>query len=352
MDELPPDKRRNILDSRRRSNAQSPEINRRIDALFATTAYKLYYMKFHNMSPDKHRDIFYGLPYEAIPGPAGISSNLKELCHNREAVRVWIRTVVGRIDPEHCRQVASKWLPPSTYTIPDTYFIYDGNGDAFAKFGSVVFDLFGLVMLQRHPDTRFNKLEQAGKNTIERVLSHEYHHVFSERYLYPSGRSFATWQARRKDAIIRSIVNEGVAMRCDGRREMQRAVMEDTATVVFWIDELEKIFTALDDGSMDETSFQAWFRDSFHDTAVARLRDYLSRAYGANELDALLEEHIVSRPSMIYTLGWWMVSRIAAAPEGRDVVISLLSNPHRIFEEYNATVSANPDELSFNLSLP
>ena len=31
---------------------------------------------------------------------------------------------------------------------------------------------------------------------IERVLSHEYHHVYSNPLLYPQGRSRATWQAR------------------------------------------------------------------------------------------------------------------------------------------------------------
>lgn len=341
-----------ILETKRRENAEDPEINRRIDALFETAAYKLYYMKFKNMTAEKHREIFYALPYEAIPAPAGIADVLQELCYHRDAVREWTATVVATIDPERCRRVALGWLPDGDYKIPNTYFIYDGNGDAFALWGSVVFDLFGLVMLHRPAATRFDDLEGTGKDEIERVLSHEYHHVFSDPYVYPSGRSYSSWQQRQKDNIVRSIVSEGIAMQCGGRRELPRAVMEDTATVAFWINELETAFRALDDGTMSEQAFQKWYADSYHETAVKRLRDYLVRIYGKDEADARLDQDLASRPSLVYTLGWWMIGRIAATPQGKEVIIRLLSDPHGVFEQYNASLPTGQEALQINVSLP
>jgi len=349
---LPKADRAAILETKRRENAEDLRINSRIDALLETTAYKLYYMKFRNMTPQQHRDIFYALPYTALPGPAGISENLQALCHNRDVVREWIGGVVATIDPEQCRRVALEWLPEGDYKIPNTYFIYDGNGDAFVKLGSVVFDLFGLVMLQKPAATRFDNLEDTSNDAIERVLSHEYHHVFSSRYLYPSGRSYSNWKRERKDAIVRSIVNEGVAMQCGGRRELQRAVMEDTATVLFWVGELETTFEALDNGLLSEESFQRWYSDSFHKTAVERLRNYLARAYGEDEADERLELELTSRPSMIYTLGWWMIGRIAATPHGKDTVIGLLSDPSAVFDEYNATLQNGQETLRIDVSVP
>lgn len=341
-----------FFDANLQANLVDPEIGRAIDALLATTAYKLYYLKFGNMTPEKHRKMLCDLPYRALPGVAAISSNLKELCEHTAAVRKWVEGVAAGIDPERCRNVAEAWLPEGNYRIPNTYFIYDGNGDAFTAFGSVVFDLFSLIIRDRPVATRFEDLGDTGVEEIERVLAHEYHHIFADRFLYPKDRSFSSWQDRDKDRIVRRIVYEGVAMRCDGRRESQRAVMEDTATVVSWIEELERVFAGLDDGSVSEQGFEKWLGDSYYTAAGERLRDYLVRKYGDEEADIRLARDYGSRPSMIYTLGWWTISRIAASPDGKEAVIGLLSRPYRLFDLYNQTVQEGSEALHIDVSLP
>ena len=341
-----------VLDAVMAEPADSALVDARVDDLVSTTAYQLYYMKFRNMTPDQHRAIFHALPEEAPPGVAGISSNLQELCWHRQEMRAWVEKVVATIDPGSCRATAEQWLPPGEYKIPSTYFIYDGNGDAFASFGSVVFDLFGLVMLKRPPETRFENLGSSGKESIEHVLAHEYHHVFARPYLYGNRPTLTAWQDQAKDRLLRSIVSEGVAMRCDGRPEMTRTAMEDPVVVAFWISELESVFAELDAGTLSQEQLQEWERNSYQDTAFGLLRDHLIRQHGAEEGEALYLQNPTARPSFVYTLGWWMISKIAEQPGGQAVTVALLSDPYAVVEHYNAAMDSAPEALRVSVVLP
>jgi hypothetical protein len=245
---------------------------------------------------------------------------------------------VRKVDVARCRDIAVQWLPEGDYGIPTTHFIYDGNGDAFVLFGSVCYDLFSLVVGKRPRETRFNNLSAVGIETIERVMGHEYHHVFAAPYLYPPGRSHATWQEKWKDRIIRQIVSEGVAMRCDVEAGMRRDAMEDTATVAYWIGELNAKLAALDDGTIAEDELQKWYGATFQETARVLLKSYLERRYPDEDPAGKLQEHATARPTFVYTLGWWMVSRILESDAGKEKVIRLLSQPDELFETYNASL--------------
>ena len=179
---------------------------------------------------------------------------------------------------------------------------------------------------------------------VERVLGHEFHHVFAARYLYPGGRAFDTWQETWKDRIIRQIVSEGVAMQCDVREGMRKAVI--------WIAELNREFAALDDGTITPEDAQKWYVATFHDTARGLLRDYLSREYPDENTDEKLRENITSRPSLVYTLGWWMISRILQTENGKEAVIGLLSQPYDVFPLYNSTLSADQTALRADVRTP
>jgi hypothetical protein len=341
-----------VLDAVVAEPNDSTLVDARVDTLVATTAYRLYYSKFSNMSPRQHRKIFHALPENALPGVADISSNLQELCGQRDEVRTWVDEVIARIDPQRCCAIAEQWLPPGEYRVPPTYFIYDGNGDAFTYFGNVVFDLFGLVMRHRPSATRFENLGSSGRESIERVLAHEYHHVFAASSLYGRRPSFERWQDGAKDRLIRSIVSEGVAMRCDGRPVMTRTVMEDPVVVAYWIGELERVFAALDAGTISEEELQEWERRSYHDTALGLLRDHLVRQQGPETGESLYRQNPTARPSLVYTLGWWMIAKIADQPGGQALTVELLSDPYAVIERYNAVMNEVPETLRLDVKLP
>jgi len=332
------------LDEKTAENAADAEIARRLDALYATPAYKMYFLQFRNVTPEVHRAVLLALPYSAGPSPAGISHNLQELCFHRDEVRRWAEGVVLQIDLDHCRDLAEEWLPSGDYRIPAVRFLYDGNGDAFALWGSVCFDLYSLVLGERPREARFDDLADVGVERVERVLAHEFHHTFA-RTLRKPGPAADGWVQATKYHLGARIVSEGVAMRCDVTAGMRRDAMEDTATVEWWIAALKEKFAALDAGTLSEDEWESWLGTTYHSLARERLRDFLSRTHPDSDVGVLLEQNVTARPSLVYTLGWWMISRILEEPGGRDRVLALLAEPRHVFEWYNDTVGEGPDEL-------
>lgn len=344
IERLTPDERRAALDAKAAGNAADPEIGRLIDGLHATPAYVMYFLQFRYTSRDTHRRVLLALPYEAISSPAGISHTFKELCLHRDEVRAWVNDVVGRIDVDACRRGAMEWLPAGDYPTPVVRFIYDGNGDAFAQFGGVCFDLFSLIIRRRPVAGRFDDLDGVGVDKIEKVLAHEFHHVFAGP-LRTRGPEPDDWRAREVQYVAQRIVSEGVAMRCDLGPGVRRDVMEDTVTVAFWIDQLNEKLAAMAAGAISEEDMQAWHSGSYGAPARERLRDFFARTRPGDDADALVARHAASRPSMVYTLGWWMISRILDQPDGRARVIDLLSEPGRVFAVYNEAMGAAPETL-------
>jgi hypothetical protein len=327
-----------------RQNAADPTINEKIDALVTSQPYTLYYLKFRNVTKDIHREVLCALPYRAISSPAGIADHFKELCDHRDVVRQWI-TMVEKVDGNRCRDGAREWLPPADYAIPSTYFIFDGNGDAFALMGSVVFDIYSVVLAKRPAKGRYDNLETVTVERIERVLAHEFQHVFAGPYLYPSGRQYPTWQADWKDRFIRQFVSEGVAMRCSVDDGLRKTLMEDSVVVSYWIGQLNEKLAALDDGTITEDELSRWYSATYHETARELLKVYLMARYSHEVIGEKLEVHAAARPSFVYTLGWWMISRILEDGAGKDAVIGLLSDPQDLFDLYNEAVSARYPEL-------
>jgi hypothetical protein len=330
--------RRVALEAKVAANASDDEINRLIDVLYATDAYRMYFIQFRNVSPEVHRRILLALPYQTISSPADISHKLRELWFNRGALRAWVDGAFREVDLGKCRDEAARWLPPGRYEAPPVYFVYDGNGGAFVRFGAVCFDLFGLVFRKRPPETRFDDLANLDIAQIEPVLAHEFHHVFARSIPRKQKQSGRGWQAQRRSELASLIVSEGVAMRCNLGEGLKRAAMEDTATVVYWIGQLNEKLAELEKGEISEEQWQQWLETTYQDLARERLRDFLAREYPGGDLEVLMSQHGAERPMMVYTLGWWMISRILEDPDGHERVVSLLSDPDRVFAEYNQSI--------------
>jgi hypothetical protein len=321
-----------------RRNAEDPAVKREIGALLSTRAYELYFAQFRSADSSVHRRILQALPYYAEQGPADVSENLLELCRHRQAVASWVDSIVSRIDLGRCQRLALEWLPTGQYALPKTYFIYDGNGDAFAREGEVCFDLFSLMLRARPSGSRFENLAAVGTDEMENVLAHEFHHVHAGRYLYPPGRSYASWQERWRDRIVRRIISEGMAMQCNPPQGFARELKEDSGIIGYWIDQLNQKLAVLDNGSITESELQEWYGRTYQDTAVVALKEYLMRRFPHGDPDTLVTSHISERPDFEHTLGWWMISRISDEGKRKDKAIPLLSHPEMLFTQYNAAI--------------
>ncbi|MEW5994691.1 MAG: hypothetical protein AB1744_09870, partial [Candidatus Zixiibacteriota bacterium] len=203
------------------------------------------------------------------------------------------------------------------------------------------FDLYGVLLSKRPASSRYNNLADIPTTEIEAVLAHEFQHVFAQPHLYPPTRQFDNWQDLWEDVIIRRIVSEGVAMQCNPLSGFKQAIFEDSVVVCFWLRELERVIGEIRRSETSEDSVRVWLELSYHESARQLLVDYLKRTYPEADQQMLLQEHITERPSGIYTLGWWMVSHIAAATGGHDLAVQLLDSPHQVFRLYNATVTGS-----------
>ena len=318
-------------------NARDPQITALIDSLLTSAAYRLYYRQFSNVTPDIHRRIFAALPYRAIPSPADIGQAQLELFRHRDSLAALVGKV-SQVDIAAAVAIARQWVPPGEQSEPVTYYILDGNADAFAKDGAVCFDLYGVLLSKRPAASRYGNMADIRAAEITAVLAHEFQHVFAQPYLYPSTRNFDNWQDLWEDIIIRRIVSEGVAMQCNPPSGFRQAIYEDSTVVRFWLRELERVIGQIRRNETTEDSVRAWLDRSYQESARQLLADYLKRTIPAGDQGALLQDHITERPNGVYVLGWWMVRHIAAAG-GRDQAVQLLITPHQLFDRYNATVT-------------
>ncbi|MBU8933307.1 MAG: hypothetical protein KOO62_04800 [candidate division Zixibacteria bacterium] len=334
------------LDSLIQINMANPEIVAGIEMLVSTEAYQLYYRQFRNMDSEKHRRMLCALPYSSIQSPADISRNLFDLSSNLDSVRHWVESIVSRIDLQQSHSIALKWLPEGEYNIPSVHLIFDGNGDAFAREGQVVFDLFGVLLSQRPYDTRFSNLTAIGTQEIEEVLAHEFHHVYARPFLgQPISAVFDDWRDQWRSRLIRRMVSEGIAMHCNPPREVSRAIKEDTAIVAYWIRSLNEKLGKLRTNTVTEEQLQNWLSDTYHNEAQQLLREYLHREYRDYGLRRMLTKLGADRPSLVYTLGWWMVSRIGEHGTKPEELTALLADPYALFARYNEVMGDAPDSL-------
>jgi len=326
-------------------NAENPRITEELETLLDSPAYQLCFRQFTVLTPDWYRKFIYGLPYIAVDGPGGgIGETLLELCRHRTEVAGWYTDAVSSVDPARAIATAQEWLPPGEYVAPPTYFVYGMGGDAFAREGQVCFDLYSIVLGNRPAGTRFTGLSGLGTERIERVLAHEFHHVFSEDLIYADTESGLPWQQRWKNRIIRALVSEGTAMHCDPRQGIEREVRRDTVVIRDWISSLNVKLAAIDSGSITEPDIRAWYDSTYHDIPRDLLRDFLKRRFPAGNLDSFFAENVPHRPDLVHTLGWWMVSRLSEGGHP-ERVIQLLSSPDSLFAWYNESAGSADQSL-------
>lgn len=338
-----------LLDSLIAAKKSNPELVRNIDDLLESPAYQLYYRQFRNVTPDIHRRILLALPYEAVPSPAGISQNLLEITNYLQFVQRWTEGLSSRIDLDTCRRIAMRWLPSGNYELPKTYFIFDGNGDAFARDGQVCFDLYSLVLGRLSPASGYESLDTVSLDRVERVLAHEFHHIFARTYFVPSPDESADWKTRWRNRLVRQMALEGTAMHCNPPEGFARVIKEDTVVVVHWIRELDRELRAVENSEVTEEAASAWLDSTYQESARRVLRQYLSRTIQGAELEREVQAHSIDRPSLIYTLGWWMVSHISGQGSDPEAVHDLIRQPLSLFERYNATIKQAADSLRVSL---
>ncbi len=330
-------------------NGEDRVINKMIDDLLESPTYELYYIQFTNTSPATHKKILLSLPFRAPDSPASIADNLKELCQNREVVRSWAQEVVAKISLERSDSLAREWVPKGDYTIPDIYFLYDGNGGGFARRGSIGVDLFTSVLVNKPGETRFANLSDINVDYLERLLAHELQHIYTTQRFGPPRTSYPTWQEQMEDRIVIGLVHEGVAAQCYPPTGFKEEVWNDTATAAFWIAELNQRLADLKARKENENEVYQWWSDSYQATPKKVLRSYLGRQHAEADLDRLVQEHILDRPDLEHSLGWWMITRINGDGSGKGKVIQLLAEPQKLYEFYNEVMKGAADSLKVNI---
>lgn len=346
---LPADEREDSLDALASRNQADKVIAAQIDSLLNSPAYGLYFRQFRAIDKDNYRAYLNALPYRAMRSPAGLADNLREICLNCDAARKWLDQIVAGVDPEHSRETAMKWLPPGQYETPTTYLIIDGNGDAFAREGVVCLDLWGVALRLRSPEDRFAPAIERDINNLEETLAHEFHHIFAERYLYPDGLQYGDWPQNWIGFFTRKIVSEGMAMQCNPPQGFKRKIMEDTSVVAYWISQLNEKFAAMTSDAITSAEIADWYNQTSDELPRQLLREYLQRTDPESDQNRLFYKHLVDRPMFIYTLGWWMISRILDSPNGRELAIGLLSDPGQLFPLYDKTLGDFSSDLKVTL---
>lgn len=285
------------------------------------------------------------LPFGWLPSPADISRTLYNICLNQDSIAAWVGSFLGRVDRDRVREMALAWLPDKPYPRQSSYLLMDGNGDAFATDGQIVFDLYGVVLSPRPGSTRYTGLADISVDEIESTLAHEFHHIFAGSFYKAATKMSLNPATIWRQRLIRTMVSEGTAMHCNPPEGIRRTIMEDTATVAFWFRELSQTLKGLEMGALTDEEVRQWYSASFQDTARKLLRDYHARSLEGEALnrEVILQGH--ARPTLIYTLGWWMVSHISHQGADREAVIDLVQDPYNLFALYNAVASDVPDSL-------
>ncbi len=62
-----------------------------------------------------------------------------------------------------------------------------------------------------------------------------------------------------------------------------------------------------------------------------------------------MRQRAMDRPSMVYTLGWWMIRTISKNGTDKQPAIALLAAPDRLFETYNAAIGTADPSLRIAL---
>jgi hypothetical protein len=79
------------------------------------------------------------------------------------------------------------------------------------------------------------------------------------------------------------------------------------------------------------------------------LRRYFDARVESDKVDSLVAAHMGDRPSLIYTLGWWMATRISDGGNDPDGLMAVLESPRTIFARYNASVPDHADSLRLHI---
>ncbi len=323
-------------------NCADGELQAAIDRLLALETYRLYYRQYRNMTAERHREIILHLPFEALPGPAGISENLQNLFEHRGAVRASINSLKARLNLAHSLEVAQNWLPQGISLTPRILFFYDGNGDAFARDGAIGYDLAGDFFNRRPEAVRFDPITDDEVHQIELTLAHECHHL-----------GFYQLHPRRPlDALnrmLRDMVTEGLAMHCHPPSGVQLGAMTDTAVVESWLRQFELHVVALAKGELPATSFVAWRDSTYYELALEQLRGYFSRHRSADSSAILARAHSADRMPLVYSLGWWMVEEICSHGQNLPAAIDLAIQPDSLVVWYNRNVSDKAPRLALKL---
>jgi hypothetical protein len=330
-------------------NAHDPRVQEMIDALLTTDAYRLYYAQFRNISQPTHHDILCALPYRAIDSPAGIADNLLEIFSNRALVRKWAHDVIAKIDLTRCNAIASEWAPQGDHSTPTVYFVYDGNGGAFARNGAVCVDLFGMILGTRPAATRFAGLSEISIDDMERVLAHEFVHIYSAPSLMATLGNATTWQDKMIDRITVGLVDEGIALQCNPPENFKADLWNDTATVAFWIKQLGDRLAVLKAGEGNPDATSRWWSSTYQELPESLLVNYLSRRYPKGDQAKLRAQYMSDRPDLEHMLGWWMVSKIYVKGRQKEKVMQLLSAPDKLFPLYNEAMKDAPPNLRLSM---
>jgi hypothetical protein len=256
-----------------------------------------------------------------------------------------VAETISKINLSRSHKIALAWLPPGDYAIPKTCFIYDGYGDAFALRDGVDFDIYSLVVRQVPEEERFLAHDSTTVDEIEKTLAHEYHHVYARRYLLKNWDSTASSEKQWIDYFLYQIVAEGVAMQCNPSSGFKRQILEDTATVAYYIARLNEKFSGLKNGTISGDEINKWYQANSDQTARQLLKDYIERKFPPDKRDELFRRHMIDRPIFEYVIGWWMITRILQMPGGKDKVMAILSSPEKILEYYNASLPPDAGEM-------
>ncbi|HSH00125.1 MAG TPA: DUF5700 domain-containing putative Zn-dependent protease, partial [candidate division Zixibacteria bacterium] len=293
-------------------NHQDSALQRMIDDLLATPAYTLYFRRFSNVTPEDHRRFLELLPASFDPNsPAGISGILFEGCQHRRELRQWLDKSLGTIDLGAAHNLALRWSPAGNHELPPVYFAFDGNAGAFAHDGEVFFDIYGVVLSRLEQSARYAGLTTLPVAEIEGTLAHELQHVYVDTFIAPLYDPTGDWRTDWLNRLLARFVGEGVALHCNPPGGEKKLIYEDPETLQYWIGELNWRFALLTTDSAKESEYRDWLRQSYHAEALQLLRAHYRRHAETDRQAELVALHQSERPSLVYALGWWMVSRIS-----------------------------------------
>ena len=317
----------------RARNESNALVRDRLDALFETSTYRLYFRRFHNVTAELVREILLDLPYRTRPSPGGIAETYQHLLSERRMLRAWVDELVKTIDLEVVEAKALRWVPAGAPPIPTVHLIYDSNAGSFTADGKPFFNLYSERSQAEHPD------ESTGENFTayaEGVMAHEIQHALAKPILYPKGaKSLRSWQERWADRLVRGLVSEGVAAHCNPPAGIRARIWEDAEVLQSLVQGLNDILHAMRSGSADEADVERWYQDNFQATAHELLRRFLARDYSGDELQSRLQRYASIRPDSEHVLGWWMVSRVSRNGTDREAALQLLRDPGSLLSRYN-----------------